>query len=620
MCGILAFFSTDRSRSADRDEIIRATGLMAHRGPDDWGIHLDREVGLGHRRLSIIDLAAGHQPMFNEDGSISIVFNGEIYNFAEIRELLLARGHQFKTRSDTEVILHAYEEWGTDSVQRFNGMFAWALWDRNRRLLWCVRDRLGIKPLYYVWDGKTFACASEAKPLLHLGPARPELNERVLDAYFTLGYVPAPETCFRGILKVKPGHFLEVKDGQLQDIEYWDFAQSEPANLGYEATCEKVGGLLKDCVGKCLVSDVPLGVFLSGGLDSSAVVAMMHELVVDPISTFTVGYDGRRDEGEEPYAQLVAKRFKTRHHLFTLAPKDFYESVRLLVRQCEEPLVEPASIALYHLASLAAKSVKVLLSGEGSDEVFAGYSLYQSMRRIGQVQEFLPPRILRLLGGLRSILRREKHRKYLDWLGLPLEQRYRGTSTFLTKALKRDYYSATFQTGSGDYLEQTFTELFDRVSHVADPVNKMQYVDTKTWLVDDLLLKADKMTMAASVELRVPFLDHRLVEFAASVPSEFKCLHGQGKRLLKSSMTNRLPAEIVHRKKMGFPVPVRRWFGQDLLPVVRERLSDRARLPWIEQKTVQRLIGEHARNLEDHSNVLMSLLVIQAWQEEYLGR
>lgn len=620
MCGIMAFFTPDPDRVMEREMVMHATNLMTHRGPDAFGMHLDQHIGLGHRRLSIIDLAAGQQPVFNEDNSIALVYNGEIYNYQETRQLLIAKGHHFRSNCDTEVIVHAYEEWGTDCLQRFNGMFAFALWDKAKQLLWVVRDRLGVKPLYYYSNGKEFVCASEIKPLFAVGLVKAEMNEPALDSYFSLGYVPAPETLFRGIRKLRPGHFLLVQAGQLKEVQYWDFARIEPVQMDYGEATIKLQALLKDCVDKCLLSDVPLGVFLSGGLDSSAVVAMMSELAVEPINSFTVGFDGRRAEGEERYAQIIAKQFRTRHHVFTLSPDDFYPSISRLVQHCEEPIVEPAAIALHRLSELARQNVKVLLSGEGSDEVFAGYFLYQFMQRLDQVQTVIPPAIWRLLGPTGRLFTNVKYRKYLDWLSLSLEQRYQGTSAFLTDSLKRDYYTADFYQAKGDYLEQTFAGHFDRVRHQPDGLGKMLYVDTKTWLVDNLLLKADKMTMAASVELRVPFLDHRLVEFASALPALFKCDRPVGKRILKSAMATKLPEGIIHRQKMGFPVPVERWFSGDLMSVVRERLFDSGALPWLNSEAVRRVVAQHERREQDHSKMIMSLLVLCAWQDHYIVR
>lgn len=554
--------------------------------------------------------------MFNEDGSLTLVYNGEIYNFEETRQLLLAKGHVFRTRSDTEVILHAYEEWGTQCLERFNGMFAFALWDARRQSLWVVRDRLGIKPLYYWTDGGKFACASEIKPLLRLGVVPAELNERVLDAYFSLGYVPGPETMYRGIRKLAAGHHLMVTGSGVKETQYWDFNLIPQQELSDAEAVARLQPLLHDCVQRCLVSDVPLGAFLSGGLDSSATVAMMAECGVEPINTFTVGYDGNAEESEERFAQLVAARYRTRHQVFTLEAADFFESLRILVQHAEEPIVEPAGVALFRLAQLARTEATVLLSGEGSDEVFGGYSLYRVRQRIQSLHRVLPPGLWRMLRPCGRLLPQFKHRKQLDWLAEPLERGFQGTSAHLTTSLRQGLYTPDFLATRGDYLEDTFTRLYDRLPREADALQRMLYVDTKTWLVDNLLLKADKMTMAASVELRVPFLDHRLVEFATTLPAHLKIRDSQGKWVLKESLAGRLPDAIIHRRKLGFPVPVKRWLGGGLVHLVHKRLGHGPISSWFEEAKVRTLIRRHAEGTEDHSRLLITFLVMSIFAEE----
>ena len=522
MCGILCIYFPETSRIVEQYLVENATNEMRHRGPDDSGVYVSGNIGLGHRRLSIIDLASGHQPMFNEDGQIALVYNGEIYNYLEIRKILLAKGHIFKTNCDTEVIIHAYEEWGVESVHKFNGMFAFALWDAKDNSLWVVRDRLGIKPLYYYWNCHVFLCSSEIKPLLKTGFLKAERNERVLDSYLSLGYVPAPETMFKGIRKLRPGHFLHIQGRHLDEKKYWDFANVEPTSMSFEKAKLRIADLLKDSVRKRLMSDVPLGVFLSGGLDSSGVVAMMCDLVNEPINTFTVGYDNEPRVSEENYAKIVAEKFGTQHHVFQLEPDDFFSSMKTLVRYAEEPIVESAAIALYHIAKLARNKAVVLLSGEGGDEIFAGYFLYQFMHHLDRLQKITPPSLWQMFSPLRPLIPKMKYRKYFDWLLLPLKSRYQGTSSYLTESLKKEIYTPAFLESKGDYLQETFAYHFDNVDHMSDPINKVLYVDTKTWLVDDLLLKADKMMMAASIELRCSFLDRQFVEFCRTIPSKYK--------------------------------------------------------------------------------------------------
>ena len=618
MCGIFGIKYVDRTRVVQERLVIEATDLMEHRGPDDAGYWVRGAVGLGHRRLSIIDLSPlGHQPMFNEDGRIGLVFNGEIYNYQELYQPLCDKGHTFRSKSDTEVIIHAYEEWGFDCVHRFNGMFAFGLWDERLQTLWIVRDRLGVKPLYYFWDHDTFLFSSEIKPILKTGVVKAEINDRVLDAYFSLGYVPGPETMFKGIKKLTPGHFLCLKDGRLTENEYWDFAQVEQVALTAQGYEEKLESLLCDSISMRLRSDVPLGVFLSGGLDSSAVVALMSDMVSEPINTFTVGYDPANNCNEEPFADMVAARYQTKHHVFKLEPDNFIASVEKLVEFAEEPIVEPAAIALYHLSHLARKSATVLLSGEGSDEILAGYYLYQIMQKIDGVRGVLPASWLLAAKAAAAYGSRLKMVKYCDWLNLPLENRYQGTSGYLTESMKKLLYSRDFFAGKGDYLEESYSTLFEKVSHKRDPLSKMLYVDTKTWLADDLLLKADKMTMAASIELRVPFLDYRLVELAASFPPEVKLNAGNGKAILKTIMRARLPQMIVNREKMGFPVPVGDWFKRDLTEVVyRLGLSEELKR-WLNPVRVENTLRD-MRN-KDSARIIMSLLVLKSWKDKFLS-
>ncbi|MCK5219623.1 asparagine synthase (glutamine-hydrolyzing), partial [bacterium] len=461
---------------------------------------------------------------------IATVYNGEIYNYKEIKKELEAKGHIFQTDCDTEVIVHGYEQWGTDCVHKFNGMFAFAVWDNRKEKMWVVRDRLGIKPLYYYSDNKVFVCASEIKAILKTGLVKPELNDNVLDAYFSVGYVPGPETMFSNIKKLMPGHWLMADNSEIKEREYWDCNVDRFQEADFSRDMQRIRELLEDAVQKRLMSDVLLGAFLSGGLDSSMVVALMSNVAADPVNTFTVAY--HEGESEEKYARVVADKFETSHHVFYLEAEDFFSSLKTLVKFAEEPIVEPAAIALYHIAKLAREKVTVLLSGEGSDEIFGGYYLYQYMLNIDKARKFIPNSAFPLLKSLGTWISKMKHRKYLDWLTLPLSCRYQGTSSYLTDSQKKILYSPEFFDAKSDYLESSFEGYFQRVKKM-DSLSQMLYVDTKTWLVDDLLVKADKMTMAASVELRVPFLDHILVEAAMALPVGYKINSGEGKHILK---------------------------------------------------------------------------------------
>ncbi len=615
MSAIFCIYLFDSYRSVDRSLIKECTDLMSHRGPDASGYYVDSNVGLGHRRLSIIDLACGNQPMTNEDGQIVIVFDGEIYNYREIRRSLSSKGHIFRTDSDAEVIVHAYEELGTECVHQFNGMFAFVLWDKRTKKLWVVRDRLGIKPLYYYQDTEVFICGSEIKSILKTGLIKSELNENVLDAYFSVGYVPGPETMFKRIKKTLPGHFLLVDGIDVTDHEYWDFADVHPLEVSFSEAMEQVNGLLVDSVHKQLMSDVPLGCLLSGGLDSSVIASIVSEAVGETLNVFTLSY--RKGFSEEEYAKIVAQKLSCKHHVFYLEAKKFFLSLQTLVQYAEEPIVEPAAIALYHVAKLAREHAIVLLSGEGSEELFAGANLHRVMLSINKAQVFIPWFVLSNLRVISQQLPKYKYRKYVDWLSSPLASRFQGTSSYLTPTLKKQIYSADFLAGKTHYLEEQFSMLFNKVKH-RTPLFKMLYVNTKTWLVDDLLLKAEKMTMAASVELRFPFLDYRLVEMASRLPDAYKIKNGTGKFILKKIAERLLPSEIVYRKKMGFPVPTEDWFKGELLADIKEIVAELKKEPWFNSMALDDLMSRHEAGIEDHSKILMTLLVFEEWRRQYV--
>ena len=611
MCGIFGIHYFDPQRPVNQQMVLEASDVMHHRGPDDSGYFVDGSTGLGHRRLSIIDLSSGHQPMTNENGGVIVVYNGEIYNYKEIKEELIGKGHIFRTDCDTEVIVHGYEEWGTDCLQKFNGMFAFLLFDKARRLLWGVRDRLGIKPLYYYHDNDVFIAASEVKALLKTGLVKSALNENVLDAYFSVGYVPGPETMFLGIKKVLPGHYLLVGEGKVEEHEYWDFAEIEYRSWSENEAIERVEALLTDCVRKRLVSDVPVGAFLSGGLDSSVVVALMDGLIApEPVSTFTVAY--HEGYSEKEYARIVADQFRTNHHEFYLEADDFFSSLETLVRFAEEPIVEPAAIALYHIAKLAREHATVLLSGEGSDEVFGGYYLYQFMSQIEKIRKYTPNILLAVLPSLGSFSPKLKNQKYLDWMNLPLSQRYQGTSSYLTPSLKKRLYHSDFLNSKSAYLEDQFAGYFKKVEG-KDPLTQMLYVDTKTWLVDDLLVKADKMTMAASIELRVPFLDYRLIETVAGLAADLKIRNGNGKYLLKKISEKFLPRRIIFRKKMGFPVPTQEWLNNSATEQLNDLLLTIKDLNYFKAGIIDSIMAHHRKKSEDNSKLIMSFLVLAEW-------
>jgi asparagine synthase (glutamine-hydrolysing) len=628
MCGIAGFAraGADREPAAVLENM---TGALRHRGPDDFGYRVDHYAALGHRRLSIIDLAAGHQPMTNEDGSLWITYNGEIFNHAEIRPLLERAGHQYTTRSDTETIIHAYEELGPSCLQRFRGMFAFAIWDSRRRTLWCARDRLGIKPFYYFWDGRLFAFASEIKALFEHPAISPRLEESALPEQLAFGYTSGEQTLFAGIRKLMPGHWLEVRfdgpDPTLTIEKYWDVpAPGSPAAPRDEeywvGECRR---RLEEIVRMRLMSDVPLGMFLSGGVDSSAIAALMKRMVDTPVKTFAVGY-AEAPYSELGYAREVAAHIGSDHHEVQISMRNFFNALPELVWQQDEPLAWPSNIPLYFVSKLASRQVKVVLTGEGSDELFAGYARYRTHglnRRLGRAYRYLPPFLRRAVrsqvAGSRLLSASVRRKLGHTFLG-------RGESI---ESLYLDNFYCAFSEAEQHRLFPSLphASLYDNYQRYwqAAPrrpfLDQLLYADQKTYLVE-LLMKQDRMSMAASIESRVPFLDHPFVEFAASVPESLKLHGGIGKYIFKKAVEDLLPRSITYRTKMGFPTPLRQWLlapkAQPLLALLEDPggilavYSDRAQ--------VRMLLERHASGLEDATDRIWRLLNLQIWGDVFL--
>ncbi|MFQ5456015.1 MAG: asparagine synthase (glutamine-hydrolyzing) [Nitrospirota bacterium] len=619
MCGICGIFYLNQNHVMDKNLLVDMRDQLTHRGPDDAGIYLNQNIGLGHRRLSIVDLSpAGHQPMSNEDGSIWVVYNGEIYNYLEIKRELMDKGHLFRSNTDTETIIHAYEEFGKECVKKFRGMFAFAIWDNREKHLFLSRDRMGIKPLYYYHSKDVFIFSSEIKAILASNMIEREVETSVLDAFLSLGYVPSPLTMFKGISKLLPGYSISVNnDGKFQIARYWNLNFERAADISFEEAQEELDLLLKQSVKMHLMSEVSLGIFLSGGLDSSAVTALMSKVTDQTIKTFSVGYKGADEANELEFARKVANIFRTEHHEFILQPYDFLDSIPRLVEDTEEPLVETAAIPLYYISKKAKEFATVLLSGEGSDEIFAGYDLYRKMLSIEKNRIWLRPLSLIPDAWLYS----DKHKKYLDWFSMPLSERYRGTSCDLTKRIKKDFYSPELFNHSQqhNYIDKVFTDYFKEVNGQLT-LSQLLYVDTKTWLLDDLLLKADKMTMSTSVELRVPFLDHKVVEFATSLPPQYKLNKQGGKLILKKLMERYLPQDIIYRSKMGFAVPTRRWFGSNLLDQVKQILLSKPFLErgFFQKEYIENKLKNHQNGKEDNSRRIFSLLVLDRWFKTFI--
>jgi asparagine synthase (glutamine-hydrolysing) len=628
MCGINGILYFDRERRPDRLLIAAMNQALAHRGPNDEGYYSDGPVALGNRRLSIIDRSAGHQPLSNEDGSVWITYNGEIYNHAELRRDLLAAGHVFKTYTDTEVIVHLYEEAGADCVQRLTGMFAFAIWDRRTATLLLARDRLGIKPLYY-WLGPGFlAFSSEIRALLCIDSLRPRLDLQALHDYLTFRYNVAPQTMLQGVLKVPPGHLLVARGGDVKLRQYWDLDYSKKLLLSEDECIDEFRQRFIATTRSHLVGEVPLGVLLSGGLDSTAVTGVVSELTGRRVKTFSVAFAADGDDYDERrYARLAARHYRTEHHEIAITHKDFANGLADYIRSMEEPMADSASIPLYYVSKLAKDHVTIVLSGEGSDELFDGYMSasdfrgYDRARWIRKVPGLIRNHIVKPLND--GLVKSARLTRYLDLANRPLSHYplvvpfYMGGGVFSEEA-KRAIYGRRMDASQFHRSEALVVDLYRRTLGW-EFLDQLSYVYSKQWLPDDLLLKADKMTMAHSLELRVPFLDHPLVEFVASLPVDMK-MRRNGQRscitkyILRKAFQDKTPPEIVHRQKMGFPVPLHRLFQHELREIAWDVLGGRClrESGLFDTKKITTLLRENDAGI-DRSPHLWTLLVFGLW-------
>ena len=624
MCGIYGVLRLDGG-PAPAEALRRLGQLTVHRGPDDEGLHADGPVAIGMRRLSIIDLAGGHQPLTNEDGSLWLVANGEIYNYRELRRELLAAGHCFKTDSDCETLLHLYEAHGDAFVDRLNGMYAFALWDAPRRRLLLGRDRLGIKPLYVWQDAKRLVFASEAKAILAAPGIDARLDPAALHAYLSLGYVPAPQSIFQGVRKIPPATLLIAENDRVSEHRYWRMPQEVDSALGADAWAERVRARLEESVRMQMVSDVPIGAFLSGGIDSSAVVGFMSAHSAQPVKTYAIGFDGGRAEAyynELPYARQIAQRFGTDHHEIVVRP-DVVALLPRLLWHMDEPIADTAFITTYLVSEFARREVTVILSGVGGDELFAGYRRYLGNHYQARFDR-LPSGLRRAASALGSRLPSDRHSPLLDAMrlakgflataGLPLEERYRSYVEVFPEAMAADLLRDV-PTDSSDGLAEAFA-----AAPSADDLNRMLSVDADTQLPDDLLLLTDRMSMAVSLECRVPLLDHELVELAARIPEDVKLRGGRLKHVMKAALADLLPTDILERRKRGFGAPMGAWLKDELAPLVRELLSEAS----VEARglfsyhRVAALIAAHEANRIDGTDKLLALLNFEVWAKVHL--
>jgi asparagine synthase (glutamine-hydrolysing) len=630
MCGIAGFLVTS-STPQPENVIRRMTTAIAHRGPDDSGHFVDSGAAIGMRRLSIIDVVSGHQPMSNEDGRLVLVYNGEIFNHADLRPELEAAGHRYQNRSDSETIIHAFEQYGPECLQRMRGMFAFAIWDTLARTLFCARDRLGIKPFYYYWDGRLFAFASEIKALLEHPAISAAIRESALPEYLAFGYLSGEDTLFAGIRKLMPGHYLRIETGsaapRLTIHKYWDALP--PAQVEQRSGQEWIDECrrrLEETVQMRLMSDVPLGAFLSGGVDSSAITALMKRFTDSPVKTFSVGYSEARFS-ELSYAASVAKHLGTDHHEIVIGMDEFFNALPELIWHEDEPITWPSSVSLYFVSQLAAKQVKVVLTGEGSDELFGGYERYS--------HNMFNTRGMAAYRAVPSVVRRGVRRSIEDSSLLSASVRRKLGHTFLGRedsqeSLYLDNFYCAFSAAEQDRLWQSdkrpgespyanFLEYWNAVDS-APLLSRMLYADQKTYLVE-LLMKQDQMSMAASIESRVPLLDHTFVEFAASVPDQMKIRGGESKYIFKRAVEDLLPREIVYRKKMGFPTPLRQWLREDKASQLFSVLCDRDGLlaSYLDFGQMEALLEKQKNGVEDVTDRIWRLLNLQIWGDVFLN-
>jgi asparagine synthase (glutamine-hydrolysing) len=626
MCGIAGIFEFGEAARVDEALLKRMCDVIAHRGPDDEGLFIHDGIGLGMRRLSIVDLSTGHQPISNEDGSVWIVFNGEIYNHRTLREQLIAAGHRYRTQSDTETIVHLYEQYGKNCVQHLRGMFAFAIWDAKRQSLFVARDRLGIKPLYYRLSNSTFIFGSEIKALMEYPAGGAEFNRDALPEFLSFGYLSGEETFYCGVRKLMPGHWLEVKESSDFHVEqYWDLSPaSEIEHHNEHYYVANYYELLEDAVSSHLMSDVPVGVFLSGGLDSSAVAALMTKIRREPIETFSVGYS-EHTYSELPYARTVAEHLKSVHHEVFVSREAFFGSLPKLIWHEDEPIVWPSSVALFFVAQSAQERVKVVLTGEGSDETLAGYSRYAfTLKNLAcdRIYRGIVPR------GIRRRLRETIGAS--GWISADMRRKLSHTFLALDGESWSSFYfdnffSAFNQTDQSELLNDEFRDqveagaayrnvlgYWDKSS--GDLLQRLLYTDIKTYLVE-LLMKQDNMSMAASIESRVPFLDHLLVEWAMQIPAGIQIHGAAGKRILKKAMEQLLPRSIIYRPKLGFPTPWSGWLaGPTLDSIERLLLEPRSMNRGLfKREAIEKLFREHRARYRDHYDRIWRLLNLELW-------
>lgn len=634
MCGICGKVYFDSHRPVEREVINSMNEVLCHRGPDDEGIYINGNMGLGMRRLSIIDIDGGKQPIRNEDGTVRVVYNGEIYNFHEIKDELIKRGHKFYTRSDTEVIVHLYEDLGEDFVKELNGMFGIALWDEKKKKLILARDRVGIKPLHYAVLSDRILFGSEIKSILRDNVPR-DIDLEALHHYLSLNYVPAPHTMFKGIKKLEPGYMLIYQNGKVRSKKYWDVQYGTP-NGEYslpglnneEDYTERLIELLRESIKRHLISDVPLGVFLSGGMDSSTIVALMSQLNTARIKTFSIGFE-EKSYNEADYARIISKKFETEHYELVVKP-NIFDLLPELVRSFDEPYADSSAIPVYYVSKLAREHVKVTLGGDGGDEIFAGYVTYPAYKLANiytKLPRVLTARMIPYFVNLLPVTDGKvsfdyKAKRFVEAAVLPPHLRHFWWKVIFTEEMKQSLYSDDLKSALNGYRDsfEIFNMHFDTCID-GDTLQKLLYVDLKVYLPDDILVKVDRMSMAHSLEARVPFLDRDVVEFMAGVPSSLKMKGLRTKYILKKALNGLLPKEILQKKKGGFNVPIPRWIKKDLKEYVTDTLSPAKMrsLGHFNVDNVSQILKMHLRGEKDYSRNIWGLFMFMLWYDEYVG-
>ncbi len=618
MCGIAGLINTNPDPGINAHLVQKMCEVIQHRGPDHTGVWAENRVGLGMTRLSIIDRAGGFQPIHNEDKSVWIVFNGEIYNFIELRKDLQARGHSFYTNSDTETILHLYEEYGEDCVHHLRGMFAFAIWDKKAQKLFIARDRLGIKPLHYFFDDHCLLFGSEIKSLLQAGVMAPEVDYQSLVYYFFYGYTPDPDCMFKNVRKLPPGHTLVWQNDRITVHQYWDVTYRVDTIQPEEYYIERSLEIMREAVRIRLMSEVPLGAFLSGGVDSSLVVALMAREMGEPVKTFSIGFEDQSYD-ELHYARMVADKYETDHHEEIVRP-DAEEVILDLVRQFDEPFADSSAIPTYYVSKMTKKWVTVSLSGDGGDELFGGYTRYRE-GNLSRFSHYLPTALKKVF--MKAVVQNLPFScpgiNTLRYLSLPADEQIVWQYTKMLSPVHRYIFSPEMQERASTDPVPLFAGYLKTVDQM-DRASRMQYLDTKTYLPGDILTKVDRMSMLVALEARVPLLDHHLVEFAATIPAQYKVRNGETKYLLKKIAERFLPHEILYRPKQGFAVPISGWINNEWREMARDLLISKQALSRkiFNPVFVLNILREHETGREDRGHIIWTMMVLEMWFREYI--